>query len=352
MTIEQLEQLKKLVKQKEPVTKHAFATIINGTYSLREESEEDLKLKIELAKKEMEEQQERELKRKQEELELKQMTSSEFSSFGYRTIGGYFKVEEGIYQLLRRNINKKVNTMLLGSTGIGKTELIWNIAKEMGIDVTVFDMGTMSDPVMSLIGVHTMKVVDGHTFSEFKPSRFSEVIQKPGIVLLDEISRSSPAANNLLFPCLDFRRELPMEYSFGNTEPIKIHPDCVFMSTANVGSQFTGTHKIDRALMDRFVPIEVQELDFDNTLEALEISCPALTKKQAKFITKIYFEVSKANKNYNCSFNLSFRHLKVIGKLVEDGFTVFDSYITVATGIASSTGKEEMSNIINQIEIN
>lgn len=67
--------------------------------------------------------------------------------------------------------------------------MVSNLAKKMGLPLTIFDMGTMSDPVMSLVGTHAIKVKDGHTTSEFIRSRFSEVIQKPGIVLLDEISR-------------------------------------------------------------------------------------------------------------------------------------------------------------------
>ena len=71
---------------------------------------------------------------------------------------------------------------------------------------------------------------------------------------------ASATANNLLFPCLDFRRELPMEYCFEDCAPIKIHPECVFFATANLGGQYTGTHKLDRALMDRFMLVEIDPL--------------------------------------------------------------------------------------------
>ena len=108
---------------------------------------------------------------------------------GYVSLNDYFKVELGIYKIMERNIKKGVNTLLLGPTGVGKTEMVSNLAKNMGLPLTIFDMGTMSDPIMSLVGTHAIKVVDGHTASEFIKSRFSEVIQKPGIVLLDEISR-------------------------------------------------------------------------------------------------------------------------------------------------------------------
>ncbi len=108
---------------------------------------------------------------------------------GFITLNDYFKVEEGVYRILERNIMKGTNTLLLGPTGVGKTELVSNIAKKLELPLTIFDMGTMTDPIMSLVGTHAIKVRDGHTTSEFIASRFSEIIKNPGIVLLDELSR-------------------------------------------------------------------------------------------------------------------------------------------------------------------
>lgn len=107
----------------------------------------------------------------------------------FRTINSYYKVAEGLYAVAQRNALRGVNTLLLGPTGVGKTELVANLAKELGLPLTIFDMGTMSDPIMSLVGTHVIKMEDGKTTSHFAKSRFSEVIQQPGIILLDELSR-------------------------------------------------------------------------------------------------------------------------------------------------------------------
>ena len=112
-----------------------------------------------------------------------------FESGKYVTLGGYFRVDQGVYAVLKRNIQRSVNTLLLGPTGVGKTELVSNIANDLGLPITIFDMGTMTDPIMSLVGNHVIKMHDGVTTSTFVKSRFSEVIQQPGIVMLDEVSR-------------------------------------------------------------------------------------------------------------------------------------------------------------------
>ena len=265
----------------------------------------------------------------------------------YHAVNG-FLIEKGISKILSHNIKNKVNTMLLGPTGVGKTEMIAAIAQSLKMDYTVFDMGTMTDPIMSLIGTHAITVKEGVTSSEFKKSRFSEVIQKPGIVVLDELSRAAAGSNNLLFPCLDFRRELPMEYSFEDYSPIKIHPDCVFVATANTGSQYTGTHKLDKALIDRFMILEIEPLNGDGCKYVLEtVFKDALTKEQYDTIVTIFFAINKEHESFVINFNLSMRHLKMITSMVASGFTIYDAYYATCKGIGGKAGVIAISAIIN-----
>jgi MoxR-like ATPase len=264
----------------------------------------------------------------------------------FKTLNGYFKVSTGNYAILERNIKRNVNTLLLGPTGVGKTELIANVADELNLPLTIFDMGTMSDPIMSLIGTHVIKMEDGKTTSRFVKSRFSEVISQPGIILLDELSRASATANNLLFPCLDFRRELPMEYCFDDVTPIKIHEKCVFIATANLGGQYTGTHKLDRALMDRFMIIEIDPLESSQVKEAIKIHTPDILSVVLDKMIDVYNKINEAHNSFNISFNLSIRHLKMISELVDDGFTLYDSFYTICKGIGGTDGMKSLENIL------
>ena len=95
----------------------------------------------------------------------------------YFEIGDGFLVQKAIYKLLKRNVLKSFNTLLLGPTGVGKTELVANIAKDSNLPITIFDMGTMTDPISSIVGTHVIEVKEGVASSSFKRSRLSEVIK-------------------------------------------------------------------------------------------------------------------------------------------------------------------------------
>ncbi len=275
----------------------------------------------------------------------------EYATTGWKTLDGCFKVPNGIYNILKRNINKSVNTMLLGPTGVGKTELAAKIAWELGREVHIFDMGTMTDPITGLVGSHVIFVKDGKTISEFRKSRFSDVIQKECVIILDEISRASAQANNLLFPCLDFRKELAMEYCFEDTTPIKVHDKCVFIATANLGSQYTGTHKLDRALLDRFMLVEIDPLQTTQIKETLKYHSPKVTIVELDKIVSCYNQINKAHEDYTVSFNLSLRHLKMITAMVEDGFTIYDSFYVICKGLGSKDGLKSLESILNTTKV-
>jgi midasin (ATPase involved in ribosome maturation) len=154
-------------------------------------------------------------------------------------------------------------------------------------------------------------------------------------------------ANNLLFPCLDFRRELPMEYSFHDTTPVKIHEQCVFFSTANMGSQYTGTHKLDRALLDRFMLIEVDSIKKEDIVSTLTAEFPKITKAKINKLVSVFEKINKEHDEFKISFNLSIRHLKTIAKLVSNGFTIYDGYVALCKGLGSQEGLKAIKAILD-----
>src|SRR5574344_914679 len=124
-------------------------------------------------------------------------TSSEY--------GFYINSEK--WKLLKRNVANKINTMIIGPTGCGKTSIVKILSEKLNIPMYIIDCGAITDPISSLLGVHRIK--DGHSIFDY--AKFTQIIQKPCIILLDELSRAGMGSNNILFSCLDDRRELNIE---------------------------------------------------------------------------------------------------------------------------------------------
>ena len=57
-----------------------------------------------------------------------------------------FHIADKDWYLLVRNIKSKVNTMMVGPSGTGKTELVLLACKKLGLECNVYDMGSMYDP--------------------------------------------------------------------------------------------------------------------------------------------------------------------------------------------------------------
>ena len=121
-------------------------------------------------------------------------------------------------------------------------------------------MGATQDPRSTLIGNTHFK--EGETI--FDKSPFVTAIEtENAIILLDELSRAHPEAWNILMTVLDEgQRYLRLDESV-NAPIIKVANGVSFIATANIGTEYTSTRVLDRALMDRFEIIEVDILSLE-----------------------------------------------------------------------------------------
>ncbi len=233
-----------------------------------------------------------------------------------------FHVEQDIWNLLIRNGLRMENTLMIGPTGTGKTEVLQHVADALGKKLHIVDMGTIQDAQSALLGVHRL---NEKGFSEFDYAPFAQYIQEDCIILLDELSRAPLSAANILFPCLDRRRYLPIDIAGdGEERHIPVHENTMFFATANLGSEYTGTHSIDRALLDRFFPVEL-----DYPIEKAEIDIlnkrTGLDKKTAKAIVKIARSIRSQFKEQELSTTVSVRHTLQTAALATDGFDLVTS---------------------------
>ena len=255
-------------------------------------------------------------------------------------------VDDITWNYLLRNIIKHRNTMLIGPTGTGKTEIVMAIAKLLNIPCYIHDMGAMQDPLTDLLGSHRLE----NGSSIFDYAKFTQEIQEPCIIVLDELSRAPLMANNILFPCLDSRRELPVEIADSKSaRNIKIHPDCVFIATANIGAEYAGTNDIDAALFNRFLPLQLDYLSAKNEISVLT-NRTNINKDQA---TKIVNFANRIRKEYSegvLSKSCSTRETIAIAELVEDGFSYSDAFRYVIIHKYHNPDDEEIA-IISRIMV-
>lgn len=236
-----------------------------------------------------------------------------------------FYVDDTNWKYIVRNIIKKKNTILIGPTGTGKTELIFEVAKQLGLECNTYDMGAMQDPLTDLLGTH--RLVNGN--SVFDASKFVSDIQKPGIILLDELSRAPQMAMNILFPCLDSRRELRLDIAdSGSERKVNVHPECVFIATANIGADYSGTQDIDAALLNRFLPLQLDYMPQDIEAHVLEVR-GGVSSAVAYHIAEIASEIREAYKSDSITKSISTRETINIAEMVADGFSVSDAFSMV-----------------------
>jgi len=145
----------------------------------------------------------------------------------------------------------------VGPSGSGKTEGARYIAESAGVDFTKVDAPAMTDPE-SWFGTREVIARDGVPVTIYNPSSFVTAIQKPGVLLLDEMNRIRDEGRQILNPLLDGTHEVTNPLT---GETIAKHPDCLIIMSGNVGIQFTGTFAIDPSLRTRALTIPFAYLD-------------------------------------------------------------------------------------------
>lgn len=170
------------------------------------------------------------------------------------------------WKYLVRSAVRGKNIMMVGPAGCGKTQAAKDLPKATNRPFFYFNLGATQDPRATLIGNTHFK--DGQT--TFDESAFVKAIQtENAVILLDELSRAHPEAWNILMTVLDEgQRYLRLDEDI-NSPTIYVAPGVSFIATANIGTEYTSTRVLDRALMDRFEIIEVDILSLSQEEDLL-----------------------------------------------------------------------------------
>jgi nitric oxide reductase NorQ protein len=189
--------------------------------------------------------------------------------------------------MIRKLVSAGKNVMLTGATGAGKTTYCYKLAESLDKDCVVVNCGSTQDARTSLLGFFELD--NGNT--KFTPSDFVKAIQNPNtLVVLDELSRASDDAFNILFPVLDHRRELRIEEQDGSERIVKVAEGVRFIATANIGMEYSATRSLDRALQDRFMTFNLPYITGEQLIDYIkeEYTLPEAGMSDMKQIASIY----------------------------------------------------------------
>lgn len=170
------------------------------------------------------------------------------------------------WKYLVRSALRGKNIMMVGPAGCGKTQAAKALPVATDRPFFYFNLGATQDPRATLIGNTHFK--SGET--TFDESAFVKAIKtENAVILLDELSRAHPEAWNILMTVLDEgQRYLRLDEDI-SAPIINVAPGVSFIATANIGTEYTSTRVIDRAMMDRFEIIEVDILSLEQEKKLL-----------------------------------------------------------------------------------
>ena len=226
--------------------------------------------------------------------------------------------------LLRSAVRAK-NIMMTGPAGSGKTMAAKALVEALNRPFHYFNLGATQDPRASLVGNTHFNKTEGTYFNE---SAFVKAIKTPySVILLDELSRSHPEAWNILMTVLDqTQRYLRLDEAI-DSPIVKVAEGVTFIATANIGNEFTSTRVLDRALVDRFVTIEVDVLNADQELELLTMLYPDTNADDLRAIAEIAHHTREQIKSDvgKISTSVSTRTSVEMAGLIYDGFNLIEA---------------------------
>ena len=245
------------------------------------------------------------------------------NSYGLKPKGLVMKELKWKY-LIRSAVRGK-NIMMTGQAGCGKTMAAKSLVNALDRPDFYFNLGATQDPRASLIGNVHFDKGKGTYFSE---SLFVKAIQTPNaVILLDELTRAHPDAWNILMTVLDQgQRYLRLDEAQGQAT-IEVADGVTFIATANIGNEYTATRTLDKALMDRFIVVEMDLLTDSEEKGLLQYMFPNVDEAELGKVAEIAHltRVEALSENGRFTSGVSTRTSVEIAGLLYDGFSLQES---------------------------
>lgn len=144
-----------------------------------------------------------------------------------------------------------ISVMLRGPTGIGKSHITADIAKQLGLPIIDVRGSTMDESkVTGIPDFEAGKALKKAMF--LLPSWYVRACQEPVLLFLDEMNRANPQVLQAFF-------QVVLDRCLGNDsngEPMRLHPETRVYSAVNFGSEYD-VAEMDPALLRRFWMVDI-----------------------------------------------------------------------------------------------
>ena len=260
------------------------------------------------------------------------------------------KMAELKWKYLIRSAMRGKNIMMTGPSGCGKTMAAKSLVNVLDRPDYYFNLGATQDPRSTLIGNTHFNKEDG-TF--FQPSLFVEAIQtENAVILLDELSRAHPDAHNILMTVLDEGQRYLRLDEAPDSPTIKVADGVTFVATANIGNEYTATRVMDRALLDRFIIVEMEVLNEEEEINLLKHLYPQVDTKAIESIANIVSgtRIELNTDNPRISTHISTRASVEMAGLIYDGFKLEEAAeVIIYPQFDSSGGVDSERTFVKQL---